>query len=516
MSHVHADKRRSTGSVARRVAAACAAATLSVALVAPLSSADTLSDLRGGLRDNRAQQNSQRGIVEQSQQNVSSATQALIDSHQRLAHAQAVLADIAVKLEMARENDSRIAKELAEARAELKAAKRRVAKAEAEVAAQVALIGQAARESFQQQTDLRGLAVVFGSETPAEMSQRLQWNTTVFDTQAAEKARLDAVRAELEAARRLQAEIEARIAAEKAASEESVARIARLERQAEAQRGTVAALVSANEAARAAAQSELDADEANFRSLQADEQRLQAQIQAEIERIRAEEEARRKAEEEARRKAAEEAARKAAEARRLQQEAEAAERRRAADAAERRRAADAAAKQRAADEAARAAEQAQQRSAAQPPRDTPAVQPSRSGPRMSAYGFQRPVDASYGSAFGLRFHPILQYWRPHNGVDLGAPTGTPIYAAQSGTVMQAGPNGGFGNFVLIGHGNLIDGKYVTTGYAHQSRIVVGAGEKVERGQLIGYVGNTGLSTTPHLHFELRLNGTPVNPVRYVA
>jgi murein DD-endopeptidase MepM/ murein hydrolase activator NlpD len=135
---------------------------------------------------------------------------------------------------------------------------------------------------------------------------------------------------------------------------------------------------------------------------------------------------------------------------------------------------------------------------------------------VSAYGFQRPVNASYGSPFGQRFHPILKYWRLHAGVDMGARTGTPIYASQSGTVLQAGVNGGFGNFVLIGHGNAINGKYTTTGYAHQSRIVVRKGQKVERGQLIGYVGNTGLSTTPHLHFELRLDGVPVNPVRYVA
>ena len=504
MSQVHADKRRPVGPVARRVAAACAAATLSVALVAPLAGADTLADLRHGLQDNQARQHSIQGAVQQSQQNVSAATRALIDSQNELTHAQAVLADISLELDMARENDARIGAELAAARAELEAAKQRVAKAEAEVAAQVALIGRAARESFQQQTDLRGLTVVFGSETPAEMSQRLQWNTTVFDTQAAEKARLDAVREELEAARRLQAEIEAKIAAEKAASEASVKRIAGLERQAEAQRATVAALVSANEAARSAAQSELDADEASFHSLQADEQRLQGQIQAEIARIRAEEEARRQAEEEARRRAAEDAARKAAEARRLQQEAEAAEHRRAADAA---------AKKRVADQAAREAQQAQQRSAAQPPR---AEQPSRSGERTSAHGFQRPVNASYGSPFGLRFHPILKYWRPHNGVDLGAPTGTPIYASQAGTVLQAGANGGFGNLVLIGHGDVIDGKYVTTGYAHQSRIVVTRGQRVQRGQLIGYVGNTGLSTTPHLHFEVRLDGTPVNPVRYVA
>ena len=465
MSFVPAGKPRPLGPAARRVAAACAAAVLSVALVAPLAEGDTLSDLRNGLQDTQTRQNAQRSVMDNSRATVNSATQALLDSQNQLEQAQAVLADLSVELGVARENDARIAEELTRARAELEAAKQRVAKAEAEVAAQVALIGQVARESFQQQTDLRGLSVLFGAESPAEMSQRLQWNTTVFDTQAAEKARLDEVRAELEAARQAQAEVEARIAAEKKASEESVARIADLERKAAEQRATVAALVSANEAARTAAQSELDADERAFRSLEADEARLQGEIQAEIARLRAEEEARRRAaEEEARRRAAEKAAPAPS-------------------------------------------------SGGEPAR---AAQPSRSGARVSGYGFQRPVNANYGSAFGLRFHPILKYWRSHNGVDMGARTGTPIYASRAGTVLKSGPNGGFGNFVLIGHGDVIDGKYVTTGYAHQSRIVVERGQWVERGQLIGYVGSTGLSTTPHLHFELRLDGVPVNPVRYVA
>ncbi len=115
----------------------------------------------------------------------------------------------------------------------------------------------------------------------------------------------------------------------------------------------------------------------------------------------------------------------------------------------------------------------------------------------------------------MRYHPILKYWRMHNGNDWGASTGTPIYAAADGKVLKAGVNGGFGNFVLIGHGSIIDGKYVTTGYAHQSRIAVRVGQTVKRGQVIGYVGSTGLSTTPHLHFEVRLDGVPKNPMNYL-
>lgn len=496
MSHVHADRHGRRGALGRRMATLFVATTLSAGLIAPLAAADTLSDLKAAQQANSAQQDVARNAISQTQENVNSATQRLIQSQNELANAQAILSDITVQLQAAREDDARIAAELEAARQELERAKQRVAKAEADVAQQLALIGTAARESFQQQTDLRGLTVVFGSETPAELSQRLQWNTTIFDTQAAEKSRLDQVLAELEAARQAQAEIEASIAEDKAESERTVARIATLERRAEEQRNTVAALVAANEQARAAAQDELAADEASYATLQAAERDTQRLIEQEMHRLYLEEQARLKREAEERARREEEARIKREEAARAKAAADAAERAKARDAEEKRRQANA--KQ---VESARA---------------DAAAKPSRTESRAtSAWGFIRPVKANYGSAFGMRFHPILKIWRPHNGVDMGAPTGTPIYAAQSGTVLQAGVNGGFGQYTLISHGRLVDGKTTTTGYAHQSRIVVRAGQKVERGQLIGYVGNTGLSTTPHLHFELRLNGTPVNPVRYV-
>ncbi len=111
-----------------------------------------------------------------------------------------------------------------------------------------------------------------------------------------------------------------------------------------------------------------------------------------------------------------------------------------------------------------------------------------------------------GSDAGWRFHPILHYTRCHAGADIGAPSGTPIHAAESGTVIMAGWNGGYGNFTVIGHGNGL-----TSGYGHQSRIIVSSGEHVKRGQVIGYVGTTGLSTGPHLHFEARVNGLPYSP-----
>ena len=122
-------------------------------------------------------------------------------------------------------------------------------------------------------------------------------------------------------------------------------------------------------------------------------------------------------------------------------------------------------------------------------------------------GLARPVAAArLSSGFGMRFHPILGYSRLHAGVDYAASTGTPIYAVSEGRVSFAGRSGGHGNFVKLVHSGGIG-----TGYAHMSRIAVRSGDRVKRGQVIGYVGSTGLSTGPHLHYEVYRGGRTVNP-----
>lgn len=121
--------------------------------------------------------------------------------------------------------------------------------------------------------------------------------------------------------------------------------------------------------------------------------------------------------------------------------------------------------------------------------------------------FGRPVNAPMTSGFGRRFHPILRYVRLHAGVDFGARIGTPIMAAANGRVVSTGYGRGFGNRVIIDHGGGI-----MTVYAHCSAIYCSPGQMVRRGQRIAAVGNSGLSTGPHLHFEMRVNGRPVNPL----
>ena len=120
-----------------------------------------------------------------------------------------------------------------------------------------------------------------------------------------------------------------------------------------------------------------------------------------------------------------------------------------------------------------------------------------------------PIDgARLSSGFGKRTHPVLGYTKMHKGLDFAAPRGTPIYAAGNGTVEYAGRKGAYGNFVLIRH----NAEY-TTAYGHMSRVNTAKGRRVKQGQIIGYVGTTGRSTGPHLHYEIRRSGRQVNPFR---
>ncbi|WP_163508901.1 M23 family metallopeptidase [Fodinicola acaciae] len=139
------------------------------------------------------------------------------------------------------------------------------------------------------------------------------------------------------------------------------------------------------------------------------------------------------------------------------------------------------------------------------------------GGSLLSWGYlMKPVNGWKSSDFGYRYDPYYRVWQLHAGTDIAAPHGTPIYAAAPGRVVRAGWNGGYGNYTCIYHGRLRDGRGVTTCYGHQSAILVDTGDYVRRGQVIGRVGTTGASTGNHLHFEVRLDGTPVNPLRYLA
>lgn len=114
------------------------------------------------------------------------------------------------------------------------------------------------------------------------------------------------------------------------------------------------------------------------------------------------------------------------------------------------------------------------------------------------------------SSYGMRSHPVLGGMRKHSGIDLTAPTGTPVYATADGVVSRADWYSSYGLYISLEHGASLQ-----TRYAHLSRLAVAQGDVVKKGDLIGYVGSTGRSTGPHLHYEVRVDGLAVNPIPYM-
>lgn len=132
------------------------------------------------------------------------------------------------------------------------------------------------------------------------------------------------------------------------------------------------------------------------------------------------------------------------------------------------------------------------------------------GVRLGTGSMIWPVRGRISSSYGSRYHPILKKRKYHNGLDIAVPTGTAVKAADGGVVLVSGWRGGYGNYIAIDHGN-----GVSSAYGHNSALLVKVGDKVVRGQVIARSGNTGLSTGPHVHFEIRINGQPSNPMPYL-
>jgi murein DD-endopeptidase MepM/ murein hydrolase activator NlpD len=153
-------------------------------------------------------------------------------------------------------------------------------------------------------------------------------------------------------------------------------------------------------------------------------------------------------------------------------------------------------------------------------RTTPVVGTAEAVPAFSSPIPQRGISvpsrmplegATLTSGFGIRNHPVLGGRRQHHGIDLAAPTGTPVFATGDGVVGRADLYSSYGLFISIEHGASME-----TRYAHLSRLAVAAGDTVKKGDLIGYVGSTGRSTGPHLHYEVRVEGLAVDPIPYMV
>ena len=382
----------------------------------PSAHAENLKDARDKVRKALVQA---KKDVSSNKEAVSSAEDKLQASESALDKARSELAYAKKRLAQAKAQDAGVAADLETAQAAFDEAAAAVLKAQADVEAQRSLVGAAVRTAYQRHTDLQGLSLVFGSETAEQLSQRVQWANTIFDSSTSQLDRLSELQADLEAARSVSADAEAALTDKKDASAAHVAEVAALTQEITDRKAALKGLVAENAKLKAKAQDELEASKAQYAALEKQEARITAKLRRSYYKI------------------------------------------------------------------------------------------------VNKGGFIKPVNAPAGSPFGMRLHPILHYWRMHWGTDFGASCGAPIRAMANGKVVQAGwTTYGFGNWTVISYGKMF-GAQLASGYAHQSRIVVKVGQKVKQGQIVGYVGTTGLSTGCHLHLQIYRNGVRVNPMRYL-
>lgn len=413
----------------------------------------------------------------------------LENSSKQVQEAAAALRLVAEQLPGAQQAVAKAKGELAGAQAKLAASRAAVARAEqARSLAQGRVdaaglkvqagrddVGQLARRSYQRGR-VGGLQDVMEAGDPQDVLQRATMLRSVFRYQDGTLKRLTQDRLALA---RVEADLavdEREVQALTATAEQGEVRARQITGQAEAAAAKVAELVASQQAALGVAEANRAQDTRDYQAAQTASRELaerirQAEAAAEAARVA--------------REAADRAAREAA-------TREAAAAREASD---------------------RAARTAAARSGRPAPAPAPAPQraPVQAPTQDRAGAMQWPVPGRLTSRFGNRVHPIYGDVRLHAGIDIGAPNGTPIVAADDGVAIIAGPTGSYGNFVVLSHG-----AGLSTSYAHQSSLAVSPGQSVRKGQVIGYVGSTGASTGNHLHFEVRRNGEPVDPLGYVS
>ena len=366
------------------------------------------------------------------------------------------------ELRVAQTKDAHMATRLQQARADLAAAVAAVVAGQARLDAQQAKAGQVVRDQYQQQTNLLPIALLVDPDSSEDLQTRLQWSTTLFDSAQAEIDRLTVLQRQLNAARARQAELEAKVAAARREAAANLKIKKGLEARAEAQEATVARLLRQRKTAEDAAATDVAQDKARYSELIKERHRWSGASPRGLPR--------------------------------QQQSASGRRNERPQSGSGR--------------PSARLAAIDRRRSSNRPSSALSAHTMSSAG-----HGFSFPVPAHITSPFGMRFHPVLRYWKLHDGTDFGAACGTPIRAPRAGRVAERYYNAGYGNRLMIDHGYL-GGRYVTTGYNHASRYIVRVGQRVQKGQVIGYVGSTGFSTGCHLHLMVWLNGRLRNPMTW--
>lgn len=475
-----------TGGVGRRVlgglvaavlvlGGATTSATVSASVSARTAAADDIDDQRAAAEaKQRAKEKERDGLQEELEDTNAKFRQAVLDLNEvegRLPVAEAELAAAQAALEEARRKAAILAQRLADAEAEEAAVADQIDAGKGKVEAARADVVQMARQAYRNGDDTSTIGLVTGAQSTEDFLEEFAVSSsaarsqarTLTDLQDAEavarnqQARLDAIRSAIADLKR---EADATVVAAEKAQREAADRKAEVERLIAQQRKLKASI----EAQKANALTELKANEQAQQSLESELKEIIKKQKARDARL---EEQRRKAEEEARRKAA-----------------------------------------------------AERKSNGGGGGGSSDGGSSSGGGGGGGGGGSSSSGSFLGwptnyhvvtSSYGMRFHPILHYWRLHAGTDIRTYCGTPIYAAQSGYVEKAYYGSGPGNNVLINHGTY-RGDNVMTRYLHLTYDTVGVGQYVNKGQIIGYSGSTGTAEACHLHFEVYVNGSTTDPM----
>ena len=475
----------------RAFAAVLIVSILGLALLAPYAAADDLTDRRDRVRQQLAKT---QADLSESSKALSAAVHAVDRTEAQLAEARMRLGWTQQELAIARADDLRMAAKLRQTQADLASATARVVSGQQNLDAERAVAGTMVRDQYQQQSNLIPIAVLVDASSPVDLQTRLQWSTTMFDSTQAEIDRLARLQRQLTEERARQAALEAQVKVDRRAAATTLRTKQTLEERAVAEEGTVRELLGQRQVMERSAADDVAEDKAQYARLTEERAAVEERIAIRIAEAKAA--AARKA---AAERAAKIAARKAAAAERARESARERARERAARHA-----------------VSRPHKTTTHKSSSPRPNATSKAANSerrteRSATPSAGHGFSYPVSGAITSPFGMRFHPVLHYWKLHDGTDFGAGCGTPIRAPASGRVAERYYNAGYGNRLMIDHG-FRGGKFVTTGYNHASQYTVHVGERVSRGEVIGYVGTTGFSTGCHLHLMVWLNGRVVNPM----
>ena len=429
--------------------------------------ADELDDKKDQLQQ---QIEKQESVVEQAVADHAEAVAAAGRAQAQLADAEDRLAAAEAEREAAEKRDAKAAADLDAAEIALREAQADVAAAKAALDSANSRLNEEILVTAQNSDGLLNLALLFQDVDTSNLNARAQLAETLFTSSAKQLDELEERRLALEAAEGVaaEAEKEATRLREEAAKQLKARQAA--ERRAEDLRAEVADLVAARERAEEKAASFVSEAEQVQAELEADAAEVQARIKDRIAKEKA-----RQAKLEAERKAAKEKA------------------------------------DRAAREARNKKSNSKKSSSSSSSGSTSSSGSSTSKSSSSSRTFIYPAGGRITSQYGMRLHPVLGYWKLHDGTDFGAACGTPIKAAASGVVSDRYYNAGYGNRLMIDHGK-IKGDYVTTGYNHASKYIVSVGDRVSQGETIGYVGSTGYSTGCHLHLMVWENGDLVNPM----